>query len=74
MLDAEHSLDVVRCNMKDGEEEHSIGDLTMEPLRLIERQPSCLRPKPTKNVAAHRHDDDHCVDTQDKTRTSRYPY
>ena len=40
MVDAEHSLDVMRCNVKDCEEEHSIRDLTVEPLRLVERQPS----------------------------------
>jgi hypothetical protein len=64
----------MRCYMEDGKEKHSIGDLTMEPLRFIERQPPSLRTEPTKDVSAHRHDDDHCIDTQNQTGTSRYPY
>lgn len=30
-------LDVMRCCVKDGEKQHSVSDLSMEPLRLIER-------------------------------------
>jgi hypothetical protein len=48
--------------VNDREEEHGVGDLSMEPLRLVQWQESCLWSEPPKNVPAHGHDDDHGVD------------
>jgi hypothetical protein len=61
-------------SVNDGEHEHGVGDLTMEPYRLIEGQPSDLRPDDSKNVSAHGHNDHHGVDGQYETGTSRYPH
>jgi len=57
-------VDVMRCDVKDGEKQHSVSDLSMEPLGLVEWEPSRLGSEPTKDISAHRHDDDHSVDTQ----------
>jgi hypothetical protein len=67
-------LDVMRCDVKDGEKQHSVSDLSVEPLGLVEWEPSRLGSEPTEDVSAHRHDDDHSVDTQNQTGTSRDPY
>ena len=40
MLERACLLDIMRCDMDDGEEQHRVGRLAMEPLRLVERQPS----------------------------------
>lgn len=37
-------LDIVACSVDDRPEQHTIGDLPVEVLRLVERQPSDLRP------------------------------
>lgn len=37
-------LDVMSARMQDREEQHSIGDLSVEPLRLVKRHPSSLGP------------------------------
>jgi hypothetical protein len=68
-----YSLDIMRTSVEDSEEEHGVGNLPMEPHGLVKWHPSSFRSKPTKNVSAHRHDDDHGVNRQDKTSTSRYP-
>lgn len=57
----------------DGEEQHGVGNLPVEPLRLIQRKPSDLGPNHSKNVPAHREDNAHGVDRQDQTRTTRDP-
>lgn len=54
----------MRCDVKDSEKQHSVSDLSMEPLGLVEWEPSRLGSEPTKDISAHRHDDDHSVDTQ----------
>jgi hypothetical protein len=59
----EHSLlDVMSAGMHNGEEKHRVGDLSMEPLRLIKRCPSSLGTEPAQDVPAHWHDNDHGVD------------
>jgi hypothetical protein len=50
------------AGMHNGEEKHGIGDLSMEPLRLIKRCPSSLGTEPAQDVPAHWHDNDHGVD------------
>lgn len=64
----------MRSCVKDGEDQHGVGDLSVEPHRLVEREPPRLGPQPSENVSAHGHDDDHGVNGQDQTGTSRYPY
>jgi len=59
--------------MDDGEEEHAVGDLSMEPDGLVKRQPSDLGPDHSQDVPAHGHDNDHSVDREHQTSTSRNP-
>lgn len=65
-----YSLDVMGCGVSDGEYEHSVCDLSVEPHRLVKRKPSDLGPNHSKNVSAHRHNNDHGVDRQHETSTS----
>jgi hypothetical protein len=58
----DHLLDVMGCGMSDGEDKHSVCDLSVKPHRLVKRKPSDLRPDHSKNISAHWHNDDHCVD------------
>jgi hypothetical protein len=46
----------------------------MEPHGLIERNPPRLGPEPSEDVSAHGQENDHRVDGEDQTSTSRYPY
>jgi hypothetical protein len=57
-----NSLDIMSTGVEDGEEEHGIGDLSVEPHGLVKWHPPSFGSKPTKNVPAHRHDNDHGVD------------
>jgi hypothetical protein len=68
-----YSLDIMSTGVEDSEEEHGVGDLSVEPHGLVKWHPSSFGSKPTKNVPAHGHDNDHGVDRQDETSTSRYP-
>lgn len=43
----------MRRGMDDGEDEHGIGDLTVEPGGLVERQPSQAWSQPFDDIAAH---------------------
>jgi len=56
-----NSLDVMRRYVEDSEEQHGVGDLSMEPLRLIKRQYAHLGTEPSEDVSAHWHDDDHGI-------------
>lgn len=56
-----YSLDVMSASVENGEEQHGIGNLSMEPHRLVKRHPSSLGAKPSKNIPAHRHDNNHGV-------------
>lgn len=57
-----NSLDVMRRYVEDSEEQHGVGDLSMEPLRLIKRQYAHLGTEPSEDISAHWHDDHHGVD------------
>ncbi len=57
-----NSLDVMRRYVKDSEEQHSVGNLSVEPLRLIEWQCAHLRTEPSEDISAHGHNDNHGVD------------
>jgi hypothetical protein len=66
-------LDVMRGGMNDRKDQHGVSDLSVKPLRFVERYPSSLWSKPTEDISAHGHDDDHCINTQNQTGTSRNP-
>lgn len=57
----------------DGEQQHGIRHLSVEPHRLVERQEAHLGSDDTEDVPAHGHDDDHGVDGKHKTSASRDP-
>jgi hypothetical protein len=67
-------LDVMSTCVQDGKEKHGVCDLFVEPLVLVERRPSSLWSKPSEDVSAHGHNDNHSVDRQNQTSTSRYPH
>jgi hypothetical protein len=69
-----NSLDVMRSYVEDSEEKHSVSYLSVEPLRLVEWQYAYFRTEPSEDVSAHRHDNNHGINRQDKTCTSGYPY
>lgn len=60
-------------DVDDGPEKQGISYLTMEPLRLVERQPTYLRSDISEDVTAHRQQN-HCgIHAQDQTGASGYP-
>lgn len=60
--------------VNNGEEQHSVGDLPVEPDGLVERQKPDLGSDPSQNVPAHRENDTHGVHTQHQTRTTGHPH
>lgn len=57
-------LDIMRRGVHNGKEEHAVGALPMEPLALVERDPSNLGAKPGYNVPAHWEHDQPSVKSQ----------
>ena len=57
-----YSLDIMRCHVENGEEQHSISNLSMEPLGFVKRHEAGLGSEPSEDVSAHRHNDNHGVD------------
>ena len=60
--------------MDDGEEEHGVGDLPVEPDVLVKRQPPYLRPNVPEDIPAHREQDECHIDREDQTCASRHPH
>lgn len=56
-----YSLDIMRYHVEDGEEQHSIGDLSVEPHGFIQRHKARLGSQPSEDVSAHGHNDNHGV-------------
>lgn len=56
-----HLLDIMRRHVENGEEQHSISNLSMEPLGFVKRHEARLGSEPSENVSAHRHNDNHSV-------------
>jgi hypothetical protein len=52
----------MRRYVEDSEEQHSVGNLSVEPLRLIKWQYAHLGTEPSEDISAHWHDDNHGVD------------
>jgi hypothetical protein len=46
-------VDIVRGDVHDGPEKHGVGNLAMEPLALVQRQPSDLGPYISEQISAH---------------------
>ena len=46
-------VDIVRGDVHDSPEQHGVGDLAVEPLALVQRQPSNLGPHVSKQISAH---------------------
>ena len=59
--------------MRNGEEEHSVCELPMEPDVLIERKEAKLGSNPSHDRSAHGKEDKHAIDGENQTGTSRYP-
>lgn len=60
--------------MADGEEQHGVGDLAMEPQVLIQWHPSELRPQPSDQCPTYWQQNEQRVKRQDQTGTSRNPH
>lgn len=58
---ARHSLDIMRCYVQNGEVDHGVGDLSVEPDGLIKRQDAHLGSQPSENISAHGHNDHHGI-------------
>lgn len=66
-------LDIMRSNMGNGEEQHGVGDLTMEPEVLIQRQEPDLRSKPSHQCPTYWQQYEQPVETQHQTGTTGNP-
>lgn len=60
-------------NVNDREEQHGVGDLSMEPKVLIQRQPLDLGTDPSHQGAAHGDQDECAIDCKRQTSTTREP-
>lgn len=56
-----------------GPEQHGVGDLAMEPLAFVQREPSDLRSYISEQVPAHWQNNDHGVHAETQTGTTREP-
>lgn len=66
-------VDIMRSGMSNGKHKHSVGNLAMEPYRLVEGEESNFRSEYSYDVSAHGHDNNHCINGQHQTSTSRNP-
>lgn len=71
--EVKHILDVMGRNVQNREEQHSVSDLSVEPHGFVQGQYPDLRPDHSQDVSAHGHHDDHGINGENKTSTSRYP-
>lgn len=60
--------------MDDGPKQQRVGRLAMEPLRLVEGQPSDLWSDPPQNILTHGEKDDCRIYRQRQTCAPRHPY
>lgn len=60
--------------MEDAEKEQRVGNLAVHPQVLIKREETNLRSDPAHNGSADGKQDQHAVDAEDQTGTSRDPY
>lgn len=59
--------------VEDGEEQHGISQLPVEPNVLVQREPSDLRSNPSDDGAADGKQDEHTINAEDQACTSRNP-
>lgn len=60
--------------VQDGEEQHGVGQLPMEPNVLVHGDPSDLGPNPSHDGAAYRQQDEHAVDAEYQASASGDPH
>jgi len=58
----------------DGEKEHGVRRLPVEPLALVEGQKGDLRPQNSDDITAHRQQDEASVERQNQTGAARNPH
>src|SRR5436190_18369513 len=67
-------VDIMRSSMNDTEKKKHVCSLTMKPQVFVEREESNFRSQKSNQVSTHREHDKECIDSEDKSRTTRYPY
>ena len=60
--------------MQDGEKEHGVCRLSVEPLALVERQELDLWAQEPQDIAAHGQQDQAAVEQQHQSGAARYPH
>ena len=66
-------LDVVSRDVNDCPDEHRVGDLSMEPLRLIEWDELDLWTYISQEGSAHGKEDERCIEAQVQSCSSGQP-
>jgi len=64
----------MRCGMNNGEEQQRICELPVHPDVLIKRDKPNLGPDEAHDCPADRQQDEHAIDAQNQTSSSRHPY
>lgn len=64
----------MRCCVDNGEKHHGVGELSVHPEVLVEREEPDLWPNKPHNCPADREQDEHPVDAQNQAGTSGYPH
>lgn len=72
-FDVEH-VDVVTKGVNNGPEQERVGDLSMEPYRLIEREPPKLWSNESQDVTAHGQQNHCTIHRQIETSTTGNPH
>ena len=62
------------AGVDDGEQQHGIRSLAVEPLALVQRQELDFRPQKAEDVAAHGQQDQPAVQSQTQAGSARYPH
>lgn len=60
-------------SVEDGEHQHGVCQLSVKPEVLVERQEANLGSDPSHDGSADGEQDEHAIDTEDQTSTSRNP-
>lgn len=66
-------VDVVRARVDDGEQQDRVGQLSVHPEVFVQGNESEFRTDPSHDSSTDRKKNEHAVNTQDKTCTSRHP-
>ena len=66
-------VDVMRRGVDDGEQQHRVGELSVHPEILVERDELDLGTNPSHDCPADRQEDEHAIAAEDETGASRQP-